>query len=167
MALAAGQLPFAMFATKASPWYLNDIILPACGAALLCVIRIEGRPFHLAAAAIVRHRLRGRWLSGVDRSTTPGARWEPSEILLLPDGSDSRMRRLRYTGPGAALIAVEHERADGAVRAHARPWWRSRAALIVRELDGARPQAEGTVVALAPRSCLVVQASRRGIGRSR
>ena len=29
---------------------------------------------------------------------------------MLPDGSDSRLRRLSYRGPGAVLIQVEHER---------------------------------------------------------
>jgi hypothetical protein len=166
LALAAGQLPVVALATTASPWYLSDIILPACGAALLCVIRVEGRPFHLAAAAILRYRLGHRWHSGLDRGTRPGARWEPAEILLLPDGSDSRMRRLLYRGPGAVLIAREHERVDGAADAGARPWRRSRAALIVREIDCARPLNQGTVVTLAPGSRLLVRASGRVMGRS-
>ncbi len=32
---------------------------------------------------------------------------------MLPDGSDAGMRRLRYTGPGAVLVAVAHERVEG------------------------------------------------------
>jgi hypothetical protein len=31
----------------------------------------------------------------------PGRCWRPEELLVLPDGSDARLRRLRYTGPGA------------------------------------------------------------------
>ena len=42
----------------------------------------------------------------------PGERWHPEEILLLPDGSDGRMRRLRYTGPGAVLVTIAHERVE-------------------------------------------------------
>jgi hypothetical protein len=161
-ALAAGHVPVVAFAVRTLPWYLSDIILPACGAALLCVIRIEGRPFHIAAGAIARHRLGGRWLSGVDRSTKPGARWHLPQILLLPDGSDSRMRRLRYTGPGAVLIAVEHQHSGARDPRSARRWPRSRTALTVRELDSARPLAEGRVVALARGSRLVVQAPVTG-----
>ncbi len=82
------------------------------GATVLALIRVEGRTFHLrgpraaalldrAATAGVHRRVRG----------SAGQRWHPHEIVLaLPDGSDSRMRRLRYTGPGAVLVAVEHER---------------------------------------------------------
>jgi hypothetical protein len=29
---------------------------------------------------------------------------------MLPDGSDARMRRFRYTGPGALLVTSAHER---------------------------------------------------------
>ena len=32
---------------------------------------------------------------------------------MLPDGSDGRMRRLRYTGPGAVLVTAAHERVEG------------------------------------------------------
>ncbi len=28
---------------------------------------------------------------------------------MLPDGSEKKMRRLRYTGPGAVLVTVAHE----------------------------------------------------------
>ena len=42
----------------------------------------------------------------------PGERWHPEEILMLPDGSDGQMRRLRYTGPGAVLVTVAHERIE-------------------------------------------------------
>jgi hypothetical protein len=94
LALAAGQLPFAEFAATAFPWYLSDIILPACGAALLCVIRVEGRPFHLAAAAILRHLLGQRWRSGVDRGTRPGTRWTPPDILPRRLLGRVRARRL-------------------------------------------------------------------------
>ena len=36
---------------------------------------------------------------------------------MLPDGSDARMRRLRYTGPGAVLVSVAHERVQSAALA--------------------------------------------------
>ena len=41
--------------------------------------------------------------------------------MLLPDGSDGRMRRLRYRGPGAVLVAVEHRR-EGSPTAGRTAW---------------------------------------------
>jgi hypothetical protein len=76
----------------------------------------------------------------------PGRRWRPEEIVLLPDGSDGRMRRLRYTGPGAVLVAVAHERARcgvGVLRLVGRG-----PGLTVRELPGARAPARGAVIVL-------------------
>src|SRR5580704_4333703 len=67
-----GTLPLLGSAVRALPWYLRDLVLPAGGAALLTVIRIEGRPFHLAAAALLRHALGPRELSGP--SVLAGAR---------------------------------------------------------------------------------------------
>lgn len=169
-ALAAGHVPLLASVLQTLPWYLSDIIMPACGAALLCVIRIEGRPFHLAAAAIARYCAGHRWLSGLGRSSAPGQRWHPPQIMLLPDGSDSRMRRLRYTGPGAVLISVEHQLLSAATPASAgrfRSLRHARAALTLSELEGGRRLAEGRVIALAPRSQLVVQASSRVRGRGR
>jgi hypothetical protein len=55
--------------------------------------------------------LRPRVLTGFGRSVGP-ERWSPDELLLLPDGSDAQIRRLSYTGPGAVLIAVAHERRE-------------------------------------------------------
>ena len=49
---------------------------------------------------------------GARPCAAPGVRWRPEEILLLPDGSDGEMRRLRYTGPGAVLVTTAHERAE-------------------------------------------------------
>ncbi|HYM44958.1 MAG TPA: hypothetical protein VES65_02190 [Solirubrobacteraceae bacterium] len=115
--LLAGRAPLLRSVLGALPWYVLDVALPGASAALLTVIRIEGRPFHLAAQALARHRLGPPEWAGlhVCRSGSrgaPGTRWWPQEVLLLPDGSDGRMRRLRYTGPGAVLVTVAHAR-DG------------------------------------------------------
>jgi len=92
------------------PWYLRDIALPGAAATVLSAIRIEGRVLHLAAQALVRYWAASRRLTGAARRGSVGELWAPREIVMLPDGSDSRMRRLRYTGPGAVLVSVEHER---------------------------------------------------------
>jgi hypothetical protein len=155
VALIAGHLPLMSVLARALPWYLRDLALPAASAAVLTVIRVEGRPFHLAAHALVRYRSEPRRLTGVCRSGSsscpaPGGRWRPREILMLPDGSESRMRRLRYTGPGAVLVMVAHERVGGGR-------WGHRAALTLRELPGGA-LSQGQVIALAPGARLAVRA---------
>jgi hypothetical protein len=136
------------------PWYLRDIAIPAGLAALFTVIRIDGRPFHLAARALVRHRLTGARVARLGCSAAPGARWWPPPIVLLPDGSDRQMRRMRFTGPGVARLAVAHERIE----------WRPGAAsrllrrpdLAVRGLTPARPLARAVILELGAGARLAV-----------
>jgi hypothetical protein len=161
--LAAGAVPLVGVGVRALPWYLRELAGPVGLAALLTVIRVEGRPFHLAARALVRYASGPRRLVGLHARgrAAPGRCWHPSELLLLPDGSDTRLRRLRYTGPGAVLVAVAHERATCGAR------------LGLRELPGRRALRSGQVIALAPGARLDVQgaecvspdAPRTGPGR--
>jgi hypothetical protein len=155
--LIAGALPLAGEAIGALPWYLRDLALPVASATVLSVIRIEGRPFHLAAHALLRYGVGPRRLAGVRRCGAPGARWHPEEILMLPDGSDGRMRRLRYTGPGAVLVTTAHVRIDrGKGPLRHLMWGRS---LTLRELSGGRTLSKGQVIALAPGARLNVRAA--------
>jgi hypothetical protein len=110
--LLASSLPLVGAIVGALPWYLRDLALPAASATVLSVIRIEGRPFHRAASALLRYRAGPRNFAGMRPCDAPGACWWPEEILLLPDGSDGEMRRLRYTGPGAVLVTTAHERSE-------------------------------------------------------
>jgi hypothetical protein len=160
--LIAGGLPLVGAAVGALPWYLRDLALPVASATVLSVIRIEGRPFHLAAHALLRYGTGPRRLAGVRPCGGPGECWCPEEILLLPDGSDGAMRRLRYTGPGAVLVTVEHERAEegGAL---ARPFKRS-PSLTLRELAGRRALSSGRVIALAPGARLLVRSAAAARG---
>ena len=154
LALVGGSLPPFSLAVHALPWYVSDLGLPVGAAALLTVVRIDGRPAHLAVQALLRYRLAPRRSVGLRtaRSTgggaaDPGARWWPREVLLLPDGSDARMRRLRYTGPGAVLVTVAHERVEPSARGIGRP------VLKLRGLPGGGPAHPGVhpgeVIALA------------------
>jgi hypothetical protein len=140
--LIAGGLPLVGAVIGALPWYLRDLALPVASATVLSVIRIEGRPFHLAAYALLRHRARPRRLSGVRPCGPTDERWRPEEILLLPDGSDGGMRRLRYTGPGAVLVTIAHERIESRG-----PLGGTR--LTLRELPEERAPAQAQVIALA------------------
>ncbi len=112
VALAAvlGRLPVAGAVLGALPWYLSDVALPLVAASVLCVITVEGRPFHLAAAAVLRSAVLAPARRGLWADPRSGRRWSPPPVVCLPDGSDARLRRLRYRGPGAIAIAVPHRR---------------------------------------------------------
>jgi hypothetical protein len=100
LALAA-RMPLLGAVLRALPWYVRELILPALSAGLLTLIAVDGRAFHLAVAALLRYALGPRHLSGLRACAAPGERWCPEDLLVLPDGSEARLRRLRYTGPGA------------------------------------------------------------------
>jgi hypothetical protein len=106
----AATLPLLGVAVRLLPWYLRDIALPGMLATALGAVRVEGRVFHLSALALLRHWAGPRRLAGTARWRARERVWRPQEILLLPDGSDGRMRNLLYTGPGAVKVSVEHER---------------------------------------------------------
>ncbi|MGH2905097.1 MAG: hypothetical protein ACRDK7_16165 [Solirubrobacteraceae bacterium] len=152
-ALLASSLPLLGTVEGALPWYLRDLALPVASATVLSVIRIEGRPFHQAAAALLRYRVGPRGFAGVRPCQAPGARWHPREIVLLPDGSDGEMRRLRYTGPGAVLVTTANERSE-------RRGLLGQAGLRLRELPDAPAPAQGQVLALARNVRLWVGAGR-------
>jgi hypothetical protein len=151
-ALTAARVPLIGVAARAVPWYARDVALPGVLAALLTVVRLEGRPFHVAAGALLRLHLGCRQIctldGGVGRATARhglGEHWRPASILMLPDGSEGRARRLRYTGPGALLVAVAHER-----KAARGPlvWFGLRSHLRVRATPNAPPPERGEVVVL-------------------
>jgi hypothetical protein len=157
VALICGSLPPLSLAIHALPWYVADLGLPVGAAALLTVVRIDGRPAHLAAQALLRHRLGSRRSVGLrtaratgSNAADPGACWWPREILLLPDGSDACLRRLRYTGPGAVLVTVVHERVEPSPRGVGRP------VLKLREGPRLGPIHPGQVIALARGASLKV-----------
>jgi hypothetical protein len=111
--LFVGRLPVIGPIVSGVPWFLRYLALPGSASALLTVVRIEGRPFHLAARALLRQRAGGSGdglrVARESLRSRRGGRWSPPPILILPDGCDCS-RRLRYTGPGALLVAVAHER---------------------------------------------------------
>ncbi len=104
----AGTLPLLGTAVRTLSWYVRDLLMPAGLAVLLTMIRVEGRPFHLAAAALLRHLFGPRRLASL-RPAPSGGVWHPEELLVLPDGSDQRPRRLRYSGPGAVRMTANRQ----------------------------------------------------------
>lgn len=104
-ALLAAGLPLLGALAQMVPWYMRDVAGPGALAALFTLVSVEGRPFHLAAIALLRYAAGPRELSAL-RPLRPGDRaFLAGELLVLPDGSDARLRRLRYTGPGAIRLS--------------------------------------------------------------
>jgi hypothetical protein len=104
VALLASKLPLLGAFERIVPWYLRDLAVPGALAALLTLIAVEGRPFHLAALALARFAAGPRELSGLRARGPRERRLLAGELIVLPDGSDARTRRLRYSGPGAVRI---------------------------------------------------------------
>jgi hypothetical protein len=158
MALLAGALPLIGVAVRLLPWYVRELAVPGALSALLTTIKVEGRTFHLAALALLGYAAGARELSGVRPRTRADRRWCPQELVLLADGSDSRLRRMRYTGPGAVLVSAAHVRAvwrSGPLRRLAR-----RPSITVSSLEMPRP-ARGSVIALGEGASLEVRLDRR------
>jgi len=156
-ALIAGRLPLMRAFAQALPWYMRDIGLPGLLAALLTIIRVEGRPAHLAGLALVRYATGPRELAGVRPRSAVDRRLRLDELLVLVDGSDARLRRLRYTGPGAVRVSVAHMRAEwhmGLPRRLAR-----RPTITIQPLPGRRAPERGQVIALGPGARLEVDAA--------
>jgi hypothetical protein len=111
-ALGAGAVPVLSWPLHEMPWYFRDVAFPIGMAALLTVLRIEGRPFHLAAGALVRHRLGPRRFAGLRPWSGRRGVWLPPPITWIVDGSEAAPRSLRYRGPGVALVCYAHDRVE-------------------------------------------------------
>ncbi len=154
--LLVGALPLAGLLVRMLPWYLRDVGGPGACAALLTLIKIEGRPFHLAALALVRYGIGPRELSGLRPRVEADRRWRLDELVVLADGSDSRLRRMRYSGPGAVLVSTAHVRSNwrrGPVRGLTR-----RSDMRLAALPAKPRPAKGQVIALADGARLEVRA---------
>jgi hypothetical protein len=149
VALALEQVTPISLLAHVVPWYVRDLALPGISSAVLAVVRIEGRPFHLAARAALGCAFGPRRLVALGHGCRPAdpawAIWRPQPLLMVPDGSDHRMRRLAYRGPGALLVAVAHERR---LRRGPLSMLGLRPQLALRELHGAERPARGEVVVL-------------------
>lgn len=147
LSLLTARLPLLGGAVALLPWYLRGLALPVAVAVVMGLIRIDGRPFHLAAIALLRFSVGPRRMARASRAAPLGHIWAPDEVVMLPDGSDHRVRRMRYVGPGALLVRPAHERiawTGGALSALLR-----RPDLTVAELPGMRAPAQAKVVTLA------------------
>jgi hypothetical protein len=148
-------LPLVGMLARVLPWYLRELAIPGACAALLTMIKIEGRPFHLAAFALARYVRCPRELAGLRPYRVTDRRWRLDELVVLADGSDACLRRLRFTGPGAVLVSVAHVRGawrPGPLRRLAR-----RPDMVLAPLPGKSRPTHGQVIALTPGACLEVR----------
>lgn len=106
-ALVASRLPLLAPVARIVPWYVRGLLGPAALAVLLTAVRVDGRPCHVVGRALIGYRLGPRRLVGLRRGGRLDSRLQPGALVVLPDGSDARPRRLRYVGPGAALARGE------------------------------------------------------------
>lgn len=153
--LIAGHLPVFGAVSRVLPWYARDVGVPGALAALLTLIKIEGRSFHLAALALLRYVCAPRELAGPRPRGPSDRRWHLDELIVLADGSDARLRRLRYTGPGAVLVSTAHVRTvqpscvlSGMAR---------RPNVMLAPLPGRPSPSRGQVLALGKRASLEVR----------
>lgn len=157
--LLAGRLPLIGALVRVLPWYVLDVAMPGASAALLTLIKIEGRSFHLAVFALLCYAIGSRELAGLRPRVAADRRWRPHELVVLADGSDSRLRRLRYIGPGAVLVRAAHIRSvsrRGLIGRLAR-----RPNITLATLPGGRRPMRGQVIALAAGARVEVRVSRK------
>jgi hypothetical protein len=155
-ALLLGALPLIGLLVRMLPWCLRDVGGPGACAALLTLIRVEGRPFHLAVLALARYGAGPRELAGLRPLRGVDRRWRLDELIVLADGSDPRLRRMRYSGPGTVLVSAAHIRSS---------WRRGLAPALTRRPDmrlaalPAKPRpTKGQVIELADGARLEVRA---------
>jgi len=144
--LLVAALPLVGAVARLLPWYVRHLALPTGAAALLTVIRIDGRPLHVAAWALLTYAAQPSRMLGDGRGLLPITRWRPGEIVMLPDGSESRLRRMLCTGPARVRVTVAHERLEYRRGRLEGLMWRQQVA--VRELRGRRPLRCTQVIAL-------------------
>lgn len=161
VAISVARLPLIGSLLRLAPWYVRDIAAPAAVAALLAVIRLDGRSFHLAARAGIAWGLAPSRVVSVSMRSETGSLWHPAELILLPDGSDHRLRSMRFTGPGAVLVLAAHRLAVGE---RCKTGLSRRRTVTLSRGAGARPR-RGSVVALARSSRLVVRADVQRTGK--
>ncbi|HEY5193009.1 MAG TPA: hypothetical protein VIJ39_03930 [Solirubrobacteraceae bacterium] len=153
--LLTAAVPLIGTLARTVPWYMRELAVPGASAALLTLIRIEGRPFHLAALALMRYAVGPRELAGLRPRTGVDRRWRLDELMVLADGSDSRLRRLRYTGPGTVRVSAAHVRSawrPGPLRRLAR-----RPDMRLAPLPGKPRSTRGHVIELASGARLEVR----------
>jgi hypothetical protein len=104
--LVVQRLPGVGTPVRVLPWQLRYATLPGGGAALLTMLRIDGRTAQAALGGVMRFALGPRHLSRFERCPGPGACWTPPPLVAIDD--EVRGGTVRFRGPGAVLIRGAH-----------------------------------------------------------
>jgi hypothetical protein len=102
-------LPVLGWPLHALPWPARHLLLPTLLAIALTAVRVDGRSCHVALRCLVALAFGPRRLHGWRRIARPPVRWRPPDLVAIPDGSEPRVRRARFRGPGAVLVAIGHD----------------------------------------------------------
>lgn len=149
------RLPLIGMLLGIVPWSVRDLLAPIVLAWLLTMIRVDGRPSHLAARTLLRYAFASHQLTALDRRSRIGQAWRPTSIVVLPDGSDGRLRRLRCQGPGKVRVAPAHEWTERELGPLARLLRRPE--LTLMELTHHRAPAQAVPIVLAQGASLRVR----------
>ncbi|MGH2912032.1 MAG: hypothetical protein ACRDJ3_06105 [Solirubrobacteraceae bacterium] len=149
------RLPLVDVPVRLLPWYLREVAAPGLAAALLTLVKIDGRPAHLAAFALLHHALGPRELAGIGPGVCVDRCFCPDELIVFADGSDARLRSLRYVGPGVVRVSAAHVLAT-----RQRGWFgwiARRPSVTLAPLPGKRPPARRQAITLVAGACLKVR----------
>jgi len=98
-------LPVVGLGLRLLPWFVRLVGLPLALAAFACVVRIEGRVFHQAVGALLGFLLLPRERAGLGAASSRcGEVRAVGEVVFACCGSEGYPVRLRYRGPGVALV---------------------------------------------------------------
>jgi hypothetical protein len=93
LGLVLGRLPLLGDASRILPWYLREGAVPALAAFVFTAVRLEGRPLHVAAVALIRWRLGARELVRWRKPSRCGGRSQGKPVWWRPSTSLSRRPR--------------------------------------------------------------------------
>jgi hypothetical protein len=102
-------VPLVGWPLRAMPWPARHLLLPTVLAAGLTVIRVDGRPCHVALRSLIELAVGPRRVGGWERLPRSAERWRLPDLVVIPDGSGSELRRAQFRGPGAVVVGVPHE----------------------------------------------------------
>jgi hypothetical protein len=104
--LVLRRMPLIGAAAQIVPWFIWDLVVPLLVGGAFNQISIDGRPFHLAALSGLSFCRGPRELAGMRSAVAVASRWHPHDVVLIPEGSEARMRSFVYRGPGLASVLV-------------------------------------------------------------
>lgn len=102
--LVAGALPVIGQVLGLLPAPVRFALIPGAVAYGLTAVRVDGRPAHDVALALVGWWLRPRVMVAWQRGAKPGDQIRLGDIAYAPDCSGPRLRRGRVRGPATAIV---------------------------------------------------------------